>query len=272
MLRTRDWVRWLSMVNQHALYSVIEAQGPVVSMTTFSDRTKTVHLAIESIARGRKRPSKMVLWLDDKHVFNHLPATLERLKARGLTIRLSKDYGPHKKYYPYVESQGTFDLPLVTADDDVLYPRFWLAGLLNSYREVPDVIHCYRAHVIEMNGSELAKYVDWKMCTTSKAGFRHIATGVSGILYPPSFLYILKNAGTAFETCCPKADDLWLHVHALRAGFKVRQVYGSDRLFPFIPGTQETALHLENVTSDGNDRQIQATYTKADIEMLAMAH
>jgi hypothetical protein len=81
------------------------------------------------------------------------------------------------------------------------------------------------------------------------------------------FLEYLRNAGDSFTACCPKADDLWLHVQALRAGFKVRQI--SKKLFrlAIIPNTQSVALWNDNGI-DGNDRQIAATYTESDIRIM----
>ena len=268
-IRTRIWLGWLSLINRYGRAPVTQPDGPVLSLTTYGMRIRTVYLTIESIARGRQRPSEFILWLDDENAFNRLPPTLQRLKARGLTIRLAKNYGPHKKYYPYVESQGAFIVPLVTADDDILYPPSWLKGLVDGFRASPEVIHCYRARVITFDHTGLTKYTGWKLCTATCASFCHFATGVSGVLYPPSFLNVLKNAGNAFETCCPKADDVWLHVQALRAGFKIRQISAEPLHFKPIPGTQSAALHLRNVTDDnGNDRQIKATYTQTDIETL----
>jgi hypothetical protein len=92
-----------------------------------------------------------------------------------------------------------------------------------------------------------------------------------GAIYPPEFLKVLKSAGASFRECCPKGDDLWLHVQALRSGFRVRQVFPNLPYFAFqgVPGTQETALSFENVTyGDGNDQQIRQTYTEADIRAL----
>jgi hypothetical protein len=35
-----------------------------------------------------------------------------------------------------------------------------------------------------------------------------------------------------------------------------------------VPGTHRTALFIENIHGDGNDRQIRATYTSSDVELL----
>jgi hypothetical protein len=93
-------------------------------------------------------------------------------------------------------------------------------------------------------------------------------TGASGVIYPAALLPALKAAGTHFEKCCPRGDDIWLHAQALRAGFRVRQIKRRAVLFFLIPGTQESALFNENMFN-GNDPQIARTYTKNDLDLIA---
>jgi hypothetical protein len=213
----------------------------------------------------------LILWLDEDALLNNLPATIRRLQKRGLEVKSCRNYGPHTKYYPYVESQQAFDAPLVTADDDILYPRYWLEKLIEANREYPDMVNCYWAHVVNMGKDGIGKYADFRLCSSMLPSVRHLALGVMGVIYPSSFLIMLKQAGRAFETCCPKGDDLWLHVQALRSGYKIRQILPRLPYFSFqgIPGANQTALSYENVTyGDGNDRQIAATYKEADVQLL----
>jgi len=259
------------LVNRLTGRSVIAPGGPVVSLTTYGERSKAVYLAIESIARGEVRPSRLILWIDDEQLLKSLPATIRRLQRRGLEVNSCGNYGPHKKYYPYVEAKETFDAPLVTADDDILYPRYWLKKLVEANQHYPDVVNCFWAHVIAKNDNRIERYADWKQCETTSPSFNNIIHSGIGTIYPPAFLLALKRAGTAFKDCCPKADDLWLHVQALRAGYKVRQVLPRLPYFSFqeVPGSQRTALSYENVTyGDGNELQMRATYNEADLQML----
>jgi hypothetical protein len=260
----------LSLVNRFGQSSVIEAGGPVVSLTTFGRRSAKVYLAIESIASGSILPSRLILWIDDESLFNNPPATIQRLLKRGLEVRFCKNYGPHCKYYPYLESQQDFSAPLVTADDDTLYPSYWLERLIKANLEYPDAVNCYAAHVIPLNEHGFEKYQSWKLCNSTTPRFCHLAMGCMGVIYPAPFLIALKRAGTAFEHCCPKGDDLWLHVQALRASFRVRQILPRLPYFSFqtIPGSQQTALCNENVDGDGNDWQMRATYNEVDLQLL----
>jgi hypothetical protein len=243
--------------------------GPVVSLTTHGERILKVHLAIESVALGHLLPSRIILWLDDSSLFQNLPAPIRRLQDRGLEVLLTRNYGPHTKYYPYIESEHSFHSPLVTADDDIIYPRYWLRTLIEAYREFSNAVNCYRARVVEADGHDMRPYHTWELCTSTDASFRNVPTGVSGTVYPPSFQSVLKKAGSAFEACCPANDDIWLHVQAIRAGIKVRQISRRARHFPIIPGTQKVSLYRTNVTQDdGNDQQAKATYQETDLEIL----
>ena len=227
----------LSLINRFGRSQVIHSDGPIVSLTTFGRRSERVHLTIESIAKGSVLPSRLILWIDDEALFHNLPSSISRLQKRGLEVKFCENFGPHTKYYPYVESQPAFGAPLVTADDDTLYPRYWLKKLIDANREFPDVVNCYAAHVIPLKGSGFTKYQDWKFCNSTTPSFCHLAMGSMGVIYPAQFLMALKRAGTAFKSCCPKGDDLWLHVQAHRASNKDRQIltrlpYFSCELIP----------------------------------------
>jgi hypothetical protein len=279
--RMRRWLFWrvwnniipipsivrLWWINRWTNTAITCPVGPVVSLTTYGKRSRTVYFAIESIGEGRVLPSRLILWLDDQVIFDNLPATIHRLVKRGLEVKLCQNYGPHKKYYPYLQSLQSFEDPLVTADDDVLYPRDWLKRLAWAFRQCPDVINCFRAHIMNIDGCVIGKYESWRLVTSTKPNVYHVATGVAGVIYPPAFLRTLKNAGNGFVQSCLKADDLWLHVQAIRAGYKIRQIRPQALLPLSIPGAEGMGLWKSNIFG-GNDRQIANTYTVEDIQSL----
>jgi hypothetical protein len=159
---------------------------------------------------------------------------------------------------------------LVTADDDILCPPYWLKKLDEAFRAFPDCVNCYRARVITVRKGEIVPYGEWEECTSTESSFRYLATGVSGVIYAPQFLMDLRASGNVFEECCPRADDLWLHVQALRSGYKIRQVSPHARHFPVIPGTQKASLYntVNVVHHNGNDLQVKSTYKDADLTIL----
>ena len=187
-----------------------------MSLTTYGERTGAVWKTLETIGRGDLQPRRLVLWHADADVVRNPPPTLKRLVKRGLTLRHCRDYGPHKKYFPYVQ-EVTIQRPLVTADDDVYYPRGWLARLMAVYR--PDQVAAYRAHVICD-----ARYLNWPPCSSTEPAENILPTGVSGVIYPPSVLEVLRNQGDEFMRVCPRADDFWLHYAAVASGLLTRQV------------------------------------------------
>jgi hypothetical protein len=148
-----------------------------------------------------------------------------------------------------------------------------LKGLVQAFHEHPDVVNCYRARVITFETDGLAIYSKWKKCESMKAKYSHFATGVSGVIYPPKLQAAIKAAGTEFQSCCPRADDIWLHAQAVRAKFKIRQFVPRALHFPILPGTQKNALQLTNVDTEtaGNDRQAARTYKEADLRTILTA-
>ncbi|MCK6423652.1 MAG: hypothetical protein L6Q75_01005 [Burkholderiaceae bacterium] len=258
------WMRRLEARNLDPAAPLL-GDGPVVSLTTYEPRWPAVHYTLESIAAGRLRPSRLVLWVAPSVQQQlGLPDALRRLVARGLEIRECEDLGPHKKYFPLV-MQGPLTCDMVTADDDVLYGRNWLFELAQAARARPDCVHAHRAHVMSFDAEgRFLPYARWPGCQTTRPSALHFSTGVGGVLFPPAMQAALQAAGDGFRQCCPRADDIWLNAVAARAGFQVAQVHRFSPLLFEVPGTRAHGLARENVQSGGNDRQLQQTY--GDVE------
>ncbi|MDJ0337989.1 hypothetical protein [Cryobacterium sp. PH31-O1] len=246
----------LRLSNRLSRRSVAGSGAVVVNLTSFGHRIDLVFYALETIAGGRIRPGRLILWLDDGAALAHPPATLRRLQRRGLEIASCPDFGPHKKQYPYALTGPT--LPLVAADDDVLYPRRWLAELLEAAARHPLDVTGQRAHTITFDGDRVAPYARWVAARGTAASFRTLCTGVSGIYYPLGLLEALRAEGDAFLRVAPRADDLWVYAVAVRHGIRARQVGERQAEYPAIPGSQRGTLYRQNVTEGGNDAQFAA--------------
>ena len=154
----------------------------------------------------------------------------------------------------------------------MIYPEWFLQRLLFIGDLRSDAVIAYRAHRIELRDGRMLPYVKWTAVNTSQASLLHFATGVSGVLYPTSFIdYVVAQGDTEFIEQCPRADDVWLHVCALRSGHPVRQVYAKPRHFAVVPSTQVGALVVGNTLMGGNDEQIRRVYTNEDIAALVAA-
>ena len=263
--------RQLAARNRRSTTPVTGEAPLIVSLTSYGPRLGVVHLAIESIAAGTVRPQRLILWVDEGTDIEALPAAVLRLRGRGLEIRPTLDLGPYKKIIPTLPETvqaGGGRLPVVTADDDVLYPRSWLSRLIGAAAADPELVHCFRARDVVVHDGQLAPYAQWRLCVNTRPGFDRIATGVSGVYYPPALLDALAAGGDAFREKAPRADDLWAHHTAVAAGIRIRQVSSLARHFPEIPGTRQSSLYASNLKQGANDPQIAATYTPAAIERI----
>lgn len=257
---TQLWRR--TMTSRESI--VDPAQRGVVTMTTHGDRMRHAWLAIESIARGSVKPGRFILWLDCPP--QRLPWRLRRLQRRGLEVRFTAPgLGVHTKYFPYIEGASRFDEPLVTSDDDMIYPSNWLHDLLEGHRRHPNDIVCHRAHVIGVDGERLAPYTTWQPVQTTRASFAHFATSVSGQLIPAVVQEKLRAEGRAFLDRAPKADDVWIYRCAVAVGVRTRQLTTVSQNYPFVPATQHVALNADNVFAGGNDRQLEASLTGEEL-------
>lgn len=244
--------------------------GPIVSLTSHGSRLRRCHLAIASIGRGRLRPERLILWVNDESALQNPSRQLSRLQSRGLEIILTQNYGPHTKYFPYVMSHVTHTQQLVTADDDIVYDSRWLERLVESARRSPEVIHAYRARRVRMvNETGFQPYAQWGFSEHAEPSYGNFGTGHSGVIYPPRFLNFLRDRGSDFLQSCRRADDVWLHNCAVRSEHPVALVGTTSRAFNTVAFTQTVGLKHANVAGGENDTQILATYSEQDYARVA---
>lgn len=246
-----------------------ESSNPVVSLTTYGPRAKTVFITLESIATGKVKPSRLILWVDEEEFYNNPPRSIQRLIKRGMEMRKCINYGPHKKYYPYALSQDQHTVSVVTADDDIMYPRYWLQKLIKQELVTPNQIIGYRTRYISKDSEgKIPPYNSWNLNNTDKPSFNVFPTGTSGVLYPAVFLNILKNAGNGSLTEYSKVDDIWLHKIALENNLKPRQAYPEAENYPTIFMSQKVGLFHTNVSNNNNDNLISGEYGKLLVEKI----
>ena len=228
----------------------------IVSLTSYPQRIGTATQAVRALLLQSYRASRVVLVLSrPEFADTQLPRSLERLKKWGLEI-LWVDDNPrsYKKLLPVLAQEP--EAIIVTADDDVLYPHWWLKRLMQAHRERPTHILAYRANEVILTSEGLPRpYLEWRhpcLATRSELVF---PTGMGGVLYPPHSLHpIALNARLALDLC-PTADDVWFRVMALAAGSPVGVVSDHFYEFPTVCGTQRAALRDVNVGENQNDVQ-----------------
>lgn len=233
-----------------------------ITLTTIPARINTLHICIESLLRQSIRPTGIILWLykEEFQNTNLISGSLKKQERRGLEIRYyHKGSWPHIKLIPTLREFG--NATLITADDDIIYPRNWLASLLKAHLSSPNLIVCHRARLILFEKDDSpAPYNTWPLSESSLTQSSHkvLPTGVGGTLYPPNTLHpdVLDEA-TALKLC-PKADDLWFKIMAVRNGTMCKAVQEIWTPFIQIPGSQNHSLWSTNKKPEGNDQQWKA--------------
>lgn len=263
------WMRVprLRLAARQSPMSFPEQGETVVSLTSHGPRIEAAVVAISSLLVGTQR-LPVYLWLDKQDFDATWPKGLHALVERGLKVRCSDGrYGPHTKYYGTFQQFAGTGTRVITVDDDVLYPRWFVDKLLNASDADRDLVVAYRAHEIALDGTRIAPYKMWRPAQSTQGSPRHFATGVSGVAYPPAVVDFVAEQGKDFLNVAPQADDVWLNACVLRSGHMVRQVFPHPREFPLVPGTQSVGLVRENLRG-GNDAQIRATYSEAEVKLL----
>ncbi|MEA5453396.1 hypothetical protein SPF06_01550 [Sinomonas sp. JGH33] len=265
-------IMWIRIQNLLGRKPVTGAAPLAVSLTSYGERLATVGHTIESIARGTVRPKRLILWVDDPAFEIEDYPMLARLERRGLEILRCEDFGPHKKNYAYAREFADSGLPLVTADDDILYPGRWFEGLARHHLSNPGSFAGYRAHRVSLcAGGQLAPYREWRRAEPGDVGHDVFLTGGAGAVFPARLLRALRDAGESFAEVCPRADDIWINVIASRIGAEAQLLPSSHLLALSYPRSQRNALHHSNVDGGGNDRQLAASLTETDRARLVKA-
>ena len=269
-IRVRYKFLLLGMRNRFTSSTILDPAGPTVSMTTYGQRLKDAHIAIETIAKGTVLPSRFMLYLDVEEDVLRPTEALKRLKKRGLEIHLAENLGPHTKIQWWIQNAPNFSRPHIVADDDIFYPKWWLKRILDASQQEPTSVMAYRAHRIVLTDDKkgLAPYESWPPGIKGPSHL-NFATCVSGVLFPPNFLEIMRKASDGFRETCPRNDDLWLTFQSIEHGVGIGLVTDTCLHFDLLPGSQEMALHSTNVFEQQNDVQIRQTFLPSTYATLA---
>ncbi len=273
--RTNLWIRWqlykylkIYLVKYYKNISVdglgVNVKSNlIVSLTTFPPRIDVVYLSIRSILNQTSRPQKVVLWLaNDQFPLGEegLPQTLLELKPLGLEIEFCEDIKAHKKYF--FSFQKYPNNPIVTIDDDILYPQNLLEILLETHKKQPNSVVANRVRFMEIENNEFKPYREWKInqLKNNQPSKRIFSTGAGGVLYQPHFFQesFFDIEGIKKTKC--HNDDIWLKAGQIANNVPVIFTNYYFKQFIEIPDSQSESLFSTNVFGADNDRQIKEIF------------
>jgi hypothetical protein len=196
----------------------------IVSLTSYRERFSDLPKTIYSLLNQSTKPDRIILWLDEEcEDLTYLPYEITQFIKNGLEIRFVKDIGSYTKVIYAFKEFG--DSIIVTADDDIYYPKDWLNKLYLSYITHPEDIQVHRAHRVKIEENQIIPYEQWeKHVDEETARFDNFLTGVGGVLYPPNCFGKEVLREDIFLKNAPFADDIWFWVMALVYNRKIRVV------------------------------------------------
>ena len=237
--------------------SEIREQKIIVSLTSFPPRYVNLHLCLLSLLKQTVRPDKIIVWLY-KEEFS-LTNEMKELEKYGIEYKsVDENLKPHKKYF-YAMKEFPNDL-IITIDDDVIYPENCIETLITTHKKFPDSVCANRVNKItkKING-DIFEYKYWinNFNKSVKPSHKLIATGCSGVLYPPHSISKEFLNTEKIKKYCLNADDIWLKFAELKNDIKVVWT-GTNFILPYeIEESQKISLAASNVNQNKNDFYIK---------------
>lgn len=239
-----------------------ESADCIVSLTSYGRRVQkgVVCYSIYSILRQTLLPKRIILWLSETEWNDtNLPHKVAALRDKGVEIRYCADMKSYKKLLP------TFTLcpdePIITIDDDVIYPKALVAQLWQTHKQNPsDIIgtHVYAP-------KEKQPYNEWSDAVSGTSMMTHFAVGVGGILYPAHCLPTPMMKYPVAQKYAPMADDVWFWAASIVTHTVKRKTAWQFKAVSFDAVYQAlhkgSALQHSNVKGSEltNDMQLAAT-------------
>lgn len=236
----------------------------IVSLTSFPERIHEVPYVIYSLLTQTLKPDRVILWLAEEQFpqkERELPKALLKLKENGLTIKWCSDIRSYKKLVPTLKLYP--EAIIVTADDDIYYPSYWLKKLYLAHQKDKLSIIGHRCHKVKLIDGKIDKYKNWhRNVLALKPSYHNFLTTGGGVLYPPHSLYPDAIKTKLFEEIAPYADDIWFWGMGVLQGTKFKNVRHRMRKLTLLNPlreqrkTNEITLAKINILQDGNNKQM----------------
>lgn len=257
-------------VNHYPVTNGINTTGKrdkkiILSLTSYQARFSTLPLCLRSLLWQKVKPDKIIVWLACNP--SEITPEMRQYEKYGVEYRyVNEDLKPHKKYF-YALQEYSNDI-VITVDDDVIYPRDLVSSLMKTHEKYPDSVCGRRVlKILFDNNNNVLPYNEWewnyKKWTRPSYGL--LATGCSGILYPPNCLPKEAFDKEMITKECLFDDDIWLYFMEIQNGTHIVWAKNRRVLLSNIRGSEKSALSLTNVVenrTDGHIRNMERRYGK----------
>lgn len=246
-------------------------QKIIISLTSFTSRLTSLHKCLKSLLVQDTKPDLILVYFGNDVTRDMLPTSLTDLEKYGIEYRFieCENLRSYKKFY-YAMKEFPQEV-IITVDDDVYYPRYWLTSFLKTHKSFPNCVCAWRLHKVRIENGELLPYNQWidqyRKCKVPS--FSLFPTGVGGILYPPGCLSQYVFDKETFQEMCFYCDDIWLKIMCLLNGTKTVWVPSSEVSFYEVERKQEYALINANVGAGANDKVLQRVMERFQLDYKA---
>jgi len=234
-------------------------QKIIISLTILPSRLKNSQKCIQSLLSQDTKPDAIYIWHPqncrrDKTVVKEMPPYLQNPLIHNLKV---EDMGPITKILPSLKKEwNNKDTIIITADDDVIYPKNWVSGLVEASDKSPNSVFCYRGRNFRDKQNPLYAHTNLVGGHRVKKNTEvDIVTGTWGALYKPQFFkeeFFDVDLSSKFFF----VDDIWISGQLKKHGVKAYVTHTPNPITP-DENNNVTSLWEINRVSDNNDYGIQ---------------
>ncbi len=216
----------------------------MVSISTSSENINDVQYTIYSLLNQEVKPDKVILCLNKNEFPDEeldLPKNILRFKRNGLSIRFFEDEISFASIIPIITEYPN-DI-VVTANDNIFYPRNWLKTLYEENKRNENTIIGYNALTINVDAEgNVSDYSTWTTNDDSTPTFNNFLSCEDGILYPPNSLHEDVKNRKLFDKLC-KSEDIWYWAMSVLNNQKSKMIDNpGDRSLTFVNPLRESDL------------------------------
>lgn len=227
----------------------------VVSLASMGSRLPQLEQALRSLTVQSLQPDAILLHVSEEPhladpgvstqiLYQNVPALSEFNNL--IQVQFVANTGSYRKIIPALERVESPDSVIVTADDDIFYPPFWLERLVENLDEV-NTVTAYRCRKFSWLGKHLLPYENWNFLQlptdasfAATASHAVIPTGAGGIAYRRSY-FSNDDPLDELMRLAPRQDDIALRFLMLVKDVRVRWVPADRHTFRDALPIQENA-------------------------------